>query len=101
MSLNDAVLEALSKVNDPELHRSITELGMVEEVKVEGSSLNLKILLTISGCPMRDRLTKDISEILPNLQTELVQLIGNDPVVYPLDPCFGAVVKIIVLKCSR
>jgi len=62
MSLNDAVLEALSKVNDPELHRSITELGMVEEVKVEGSSLNLKILLTISGCPMRDRLTKDISE---------------------------------------
>jgi ATP-binding protein involved in chromosome partitioning len=62
MSLNDAVLEALSKVNDPELHRSITELGMVEEVRIEGSSLNLKILLTISGCPMRDRLTKDISE---------------------------------------
>jgi ATP-binding protein involved in chromosome partitioning len=61
MTSKDMVLEALSKVNDPELHRSITELGMVEDVSIDGSALKLKILLTISGCPMRDRLTKDIS----------------------------------------
>ena len=61
MTSKDVVLEALSKVNDPELHRSITELGMVEDVTIDGSALKLKILLTISGCPMRDRLTKDIS----------------------------------------
>ena len=61
MTTNQSVLDALSKVNDPELHRSITELGMVEEVTIDGSALKLKILLTISGCPMRDRLTKDIS----------------------------------------
>jgi ATP-binding protein involved in chromosome partitioning len=62
MTTNQEVLDALSKVNDPELHRSITELGMVEEVVIDGGALKLKILLTISGCPMRDRLTKDISE---------------------------------------
>ena len=61
MTNNQDVLDALSKVNDPELHRSITELGMVEDVTIEGTALQLKILLTISGCPMRDRLTKDIS----------------------------------------
>lgn len=62
MTLNEAVLEALSKVNDPELHRSITELGMVEQVEIDNGKLSLRILLTISGCPMKDRLTKDISE---------------------------------------
>ena len=61
MTTSQSVFDALSKVNDPELHRSITELGMVEDVAIEGTALKLKILLTISGCPMRDRLTKDIS----------------------------------------
>jgi ATP-binding protein involved in chromosome partitioning len=61
MSDTSLIHSALSKVNDPELHRSITELGMVEEIEQSGSTVNLKILLTISGCPMRDRLTSDIT----------------------------------------
>lgn len=56
----EAIQEALSKVNDPELHRSITELGMVESISIKGDRVDLTILLTISGCPMKDRLTKDI-----------------------------------------
>jgi ATP-binding protein involved in chromosome partitioning len=60
MSTQDLLLEALSKVNDPELHRSITELGMVQDVSVSGTTAKLHILLTISGCPMKDRLRKDI-----------------------------------------
>ncbi len=59
-TLIDDVTCALSKVIDPELHRSITELGMVESVEVQGSKAILHILLTISGCPMRDRLERDI-----------------------------------------
>lgn len=60
MSETSRIEEALSKVNDPELHRSITELGMVQSIATSGSTVNLIILLTISGCPMRDRLTNDI-----------------------------------------
>lgn len=56
----EKITEALSKVSDPELHRSITELGMVESVQVDGSRASVHILLTISGCPMRDRLDRDI-----------------------------------------
>lgn len=59
-TLIDDVTGALSKVIDPELHRSITELGMVESIEVQGSKAILHILLTISGCPMRDRLERDI-----------------------------------------
>lgn len=62
MSDTAPIFEALSKVNDPELHRSITELGMVESIDQNGSTVNLRILLTISGCPMRDRLTADIEK---------------------------------------
>lgn len=60
MSETTAIFEALSKVNDPELHRSITELGMVESIQRNGKKVTLKVLLTISGCPMKDRLTSDI-----------------------------------------
>jgi len=52
--------KALSTVSDPELHRPLPELGMVESVEFEGGIASIKILLTISGCPMRDRLERDV-----------------------------------------
>ena len=61
MSDTSPIFNALSKVNDPELHRSITELGMVEAIAQSGDHVNLKVLLTISGCPMKDRLKTDIN----------------------------------------
>lgn len=57
-----AIETELAKVSDPELHRPITELGMVESISVVGGVADIKILLTISGCPMRDRLNKDVTE---------------------------------------
>ena len=56
------VSQALATVSDPELHRPLPDLGMVEEVLFAEGTAKLKILLTISGCPMRDRLQKDITE---------------------------------------
>lgn len=55
------VRDSLSRVNDPELSKPITELGMVDSLKVDGSTLHAVILLTISGCPMRERLHQDVS----------------------------------------
>ena len=57
-----AISEALSKVSDPELHRPITDLGMVDRVNFESGKVHLRILLTISGCPMKNRLQQDISK---------------------------------------
>ena len=58
----EEIKKALSTVIDPELHRSITELGMVEAVDEKNGAVEVKILLTISGCPMRDTLQSDISK---------------------------------------
>ena len=61
------LLEVLSQVIDPELRRSITELGMVERAEVVGVKAEIKVLLTISGCPMRDKLTQDIKAAVSKL----------------------------------
>jgi len=55
-----SVQAALATVNAPELRHPITTLGMVDSVHVEGGAVKLTVLLTIAGCPMRDRLTSDI-----------------------------------------
>ncbi|MEN9736426.1 MAG: hypothetical protein RL129_1137 [Actinomycetota bacterium] len=59
--MSDALLTALSKVNDPELRRSVTELGMIESAEVAGKVAKIKVLLTIASCPMRDQLGTDIT----------------------------------------
>ncbi len=57
-----AIRTALEKVNDPEIKRPITELKMVADIRVIGpGEVQIVILLTVSGCPMRDTLTRDVS----------------------------------------
>ena len=60
----ERIHEALKGVSDPELHRPLPELGMVQSVEFSDGVAAITILLTISGCPMRDRLQKDISDSL-------------------------------------
>ncbi len=62
---DDALHEALSTVIDPEIRKPVTELGMVESVSVdEAGHVAVTILLTVSGCPMKDTLTKDTTAAL-------------------------------------
>ena len=60
----ERIHEALQGVSDPELHRPLPELGMVQSVEFDNGIAAITILLTISGCPMKDRLQKDISDSL-------------------------------------
>ena len=55
-----AIHKALATVSDPELHRPLPDLGMVESVTFNNGTAQIKILLTISGCPMRERLHNDV-----------------------------------------
>lgn len=57
----DEVFAALATVEDPEINKPITELGMVEDVAVEGGRVGVKIKLTIPGCPLKDRITNDVT----------------------------------------
>ncbi len=61
-TLDDAVSAALASVQDPEIRRPITELGMVRSVSVGSDGVaHIGILLTVSGCPLKDKLRADIT----------------------------------------
>lgn len=65
---DDALYAALSTVIDPEIRKPVTELGMVESVSVdEDGRVAVTILLTISGCPLKDTLTKDTTAALSRI----------------------------------
>ena len=61
MTVIESIHAALATVEDPEIHRPLPDLGMVESVQVDAGVAQLKILLTISGCPMQDRLRSDVT----------------------------------------
>ena len=56
------VRAALHGVNDPEIRRPITELGMVDTLDVDAAGrARVRVLLTVSGCPMKETLTRDVT----------------------------------------
>lgn len=62
---DEALQQALATVIDPEIRKPVTELGMVESVAVdETGRVAVTILLTVSGCPMKDTLTRDTTAAL-------------------------------------
>ena len=59
----DALTAALATVEDPEIRRPITEIGMVKSATVDADgTARIAIYLTISGCPMKDTLTSRVTE---------------------------------------
>ncbi|WP_019875701.1 Mrp/NBP35 family ATP-binding protein [Sporichthya polymorpha] len=61
----EAVRAALATVNDPEIHKPITELGMVATVDVAADGVvSVTVLLTVAGCPLRDTITRDVNAAL-------------------------------------
>jgi ATP-binding protein involved in chromosome partitioning len=59
-----AIDAALSRVNDPEIKRPITELGMVESVELDDGLVRLTVLLTVAGCPLKDTIDRDVNAAL-------------------------------------
>ena len=49
----EAILEALKLVNDPELNRSIVELGMIKNISVKEAIVHVEVALTTQGCPLK------------------------------------------------
>ena len=59
----DAVYEALKGVIDPEIRRSIVELGMLDEFTIaDDGTVDVRVLLTVAGCPLKDTITSDTTK---------------------------------------
>ncbi|SCF49283.1 ATP-binding protein involved in chromosome partitioning [Micromonospora matsumotoense] len=61
-TISDAIQAALATVNDPEIRRPITDLGMVRSAEIgEDGVVRVGLLLTVAGCPLKDKLRGDIT----------------------------------------
>jgi ATP-binding protein involved in chromosome partitioning len=68
MAVTEAdIVEILRPVEDPELHRSIVDLDMVRSVGIEGNSVMVEVALTVAGCPLRNEITRRVTEAVESL----------------------------------
>jgi len=56
------IIDVLRPVEDPELHRSIVDLGMVRSVQIDGAAVTVEIALTVPGCPLKNEIQRRIGE---------------------------------------
>ena len=77
-TIEQAVRAALAKVDDPEIRKPITELGMVKSVAVSDDGVaDVAVYLTVAGCPMRDTITTRVTEAVsavPGIRAVQVEL---------------------------
>lgn len=53
------VLRALSTVKDPEIHRDLVSLGMIKDLRIEGSNVSFEVVLTTPACPLKGQIEHD------------------------------------------
>ena len=72
------VLEALKEVNDPELHRDLVSLGMIDKLEVTEFCVSFTIMLTTPACPLKSVMERDARAALhrhfPKLKSEAIQI---------------------------
>ncbi len=67
MPTNDEIIEVLRPVEDPELRRSIVDLGMVRDVRVDGGTVSVQVALTVAGCPLRNEIQQRVTTAVTTL----------------------------------
>jgi ATP-binding protein involved in chromosome partitioning len=58
----EEILDRLRAVEDPELHRSIVDLGMVKGIDIADGRVRVDVRLTVQGCPLTQRIEREVKE---------------------------------------
>ncbi len=74
MVTEDQVRQALRNVLDPEIGKPIEDIGMLQGIEVNDGSVRVRVLITIEGCPLKDRITSDVTNALRPLGVERVDV---------------------------
>ena len=74
MVTEDQVRQALRNVLDPEIGKPIEDIGMLQGIEVNDGSVRVHVLITIEGCPLKDRITSDVTNALRPLGVERVDV---------------------------
>jgi ATP-binding protein involved in chromosome partitioning len=58
----ESVMAALSKVQEPELHKDLVTLNMIRDLKVDGEKVSFTVMLTTPACPLKSRIERESRE---------------------------------------
>ncbi len=78
----EAVLAALSKVQEPELHQDLVTLNMIRNLEITGDKVSFTVMLTTPACPLRGRIDKEVREAVmtvPGVKTIEVKMDSDVP----------------------
>jgi len=78
----ETVMHILSGIDDPELKKPLTELGMIKFVDIEGGDVTVGVTLTVPGCPLKEKITNDVTNavmLIPGVERVAVKFdVMND-----------------------
>jgi ATP-binding protein involved in chromosome partitioning len=77
-----AVLEVLRPVQDPELRRSLVELNMIRNVKIDAGKVSFTLVLTTPACPLRQFIMEDCEravKTLPDVREVAIEVTAETP----------------------
>jgi ATP-binding protein involved in chromosome partitioning len=78
----ESILAALSKVQEPELHKDLVTLNMIRDLKIDGEAVSFSILLTTPACPLKSSIEKAAREAVlcvPGIKTVNIKMDANVP----------------------
>ena len=79
---SNSVLEILRPVEDPELRKSLVELNMIRNVKIEDGKVSFTLVLTTPACPLREFIVEDCQKAvkkLPGVTDVSVEVTAETP----------------------
>ncbi len=79
---SEAVLKALSEVQEPELHRDLVTLNMIQDVEINNGMVAFTIVLTTPACPLRTQIEAEARAAvaaLPGVERVQIKLSGQVP----------------------
>lgn len=83
VSINEkVVMAALSKVQEPELHRDLVSLNMIRDLNIDGGKVSFKVVLTTPACPLRGKIEREAHDAvaaLPGVTSVAIKLESNVP----------------------
>ena len=78
----DQVMQALSTVQEPELHKDLVTLKMIKDVEIKGDKVNFTIVLTTPACPLKNRIESEARQAvlgIPGVKTVDIKMDANVP----------------------
>jgi ATP-binding protein involved in chromosome partitioning len=99
---SSAILEVLQPVQDPELKKSLVDLNMIRNLKVEGGQVSFDLVLTTPACPLMDDCTRAV-KTLPGVEAVNINVTAETPAQKPLPDRTGidGVKNIIAISSGK